>query len=73
MNLWPLFHNGVAAGLRISPHAKNIESAWILFNKPKVFILLFMYLFFIILFFLFYFFHSMFGRQYYLCKLSGLY
>uniref|UniRef100_A0A023F131 Putative anaphase-promoting complex apc subunit 1 meiotic check point regulator/tsg24 n=2 Tax=Triatoma infestans TaxID=30076 RepID=A0A023F131_TRIIF len=35
MNLWPLFHNGVAAGLRISPHAKNIESAWILFNKPK--------------------------------------
>ncbi|KAK9511917.1 hypothetical protein O3M35_000478 [Rhynocoris fuscipes] len=35
MNLWPLFHNGVAAGLRISPHAKDIESTWIIFNKPK--------------------------------------
>lgn len=36
MNLWPLFHNGVAAGLRISPNAANIDSTWIVYNKPKV-------------------------------------
>lgn len=36
MNLWPLFHNGVAAGLRIAPSATNIDTAWIIFNKPKV-------------------------------------
>lgn len=36
MNLWPLFHNGVAAGLRIMPSADNIDSTWILYNKPKV-------------------------------------
>lgn len=36
MNLWPLFHNGVAAGLRIMPTADNIDSTWILYNKPKV-------------------------------------
>lgn len=36
MNLWPLFHNGVAAGLRISPYASDIFSTWILYNKPKV-------------------------------------
>lgn len=35
MNLWPLFHNGVAAGLRILPNA-SVDSTWILFNKPKV-------------------------------------
>lgn len=35
MNLWPLFHNGVAAGLRISPDASDIDSTWIEFNKPK--------------------------------------
>ncbi|XP_018321370.1 anaphase-promoting complex subunit 1 isoform X3 [Agrilus planipennis] len=35
MNLWPLFHNGVANGLRISPDAHNIDSNWIVFNKPK--------------------------------------
>ncbi|XP_075233032.1 anaphase promoting complex subunit 1 isoform X2 [Lycorma delicatula] len=35
MNLWPLFHNGVAAGLRISPNASNIDSTWIVYNKPK--------------------------------------
>ncbi|XP_024080333.1 anaphase-promoting complex subunit 1 isoform X2 [Cimex lectularius] len=35
MNLWPLFHNGVAAGLKISPLSKNIDSTWILYNKPK--------------------------------------
>lgn len=39
MNLWPLFHNGVAAGLRIMPSADNIDSTWILYNKPKVCIL----------------------------------
>lgn len=36
MNLWPLFHNGVAAGLRITPSADNIDSTWILYNKPRV-------------------------------------
>lgn len=35
MNTWPLFHNGVAAGLRISPEATDIDSTWIVFNKPK--------------------------------------
>ncbi|XP_019754293.2 anaphase-promoting complex subunit 1 [Dendroctonus ponderosae] len=35
MNLWPLFHNGVANGLRITPDAQNIDSTWIIFNKPK--------------------------------------
>ena len=35
MNLCPLFHNGVAAGLRVSPKAA-VDSTWILFNKPKV-------------------------------------
>ncbi|EGN94861.1 hypothetical protein SERLA73DRAFT_114320 [Serpula lacrymans var. lacrymans S7.3] len=32
---WGEFHNGVAAGLRISPKAKGIESSWIAFNKPS--------------------------------------
>lgn len=36
MNQWPLFHNGVAAGLRISPNAPEIDSMWIIYNKPKV-------------------------------------
>ncbi|KAL1131298.1 hypothetical protein AAG570_010916 [Ranatra chinensis] len=35
MNLWPLFHNGVAAGLRIAPHTKDVCSTWIAYNKPK--------------------------------------
>jgi anaphase-promoting complex subunit 1 len=35
MNLWPLFHNGVANGLRITPDAHNIDNTWIIFNKPK--------------------------------------
>lgn len=35
MNLWPLFHNGVANGLRINPDAHNIDNTWIIFNKPK--------------------------------------
>lgn len=32
---WAEFHNGVAAGLRISPTAKGVESSWITFNKPS--------------------------------------
>lgn len=36
MSLWPMFHNGVAAGLRIAPSASNIDSTWIVYNKPKV-------------------------------------
>ena len=31
---WGEFHNGVAAGLRISSQAQSIESSWIKFNKP---------------------------------------
>lgn len=31
---WGEFHNGVAAGLRISPSASGVESSWIAFNKP---------------------------------------
>ncbi|KAJ3566722.1 hypothetical protein NP233_g6827 [Leucocoprinus birnbaumii] len=32
---WGEFHNGVAAGLRISPTAMGVESSWIAFNKPS--------------------------------------
>lgn len=32
---WGEFHNGVAAGLRISPSAAGVESSWIAFNKPS--------------------------------------
>ncbi|KAG6812695.1 hypothetical protein H0H92_001324 [Tricholoma furcatifolium] len=32
---WGDFHNGVAAGLRISPYSKSVESSWIAFNKPS--------------------------------------
>jgi len=32
---WGEFHNGVAAGLRISPSSSGIESSWIAFNKPS--------------------------------------
>ncbi|KAH0560894.1 anaphase-promoting complex subunit 1 [Cotesia glomerata] len=35
MNLWPLFHNGVAAGLRIHPDALDIDSTWIVYNKHQ--------------------------------------
>ena len=38
MNMWPLFHNGVAAGLKISPNCNaehKIDSTWIVYNKPK--------------------------------------
>ncbi|KAF9181463.1 Dicer-like protein 1 [Haplosporangium sp. Z 767] len=32
---WPNFHNGVAAGLRISPNSTDISSSWIMYNKPE--------------------------------------
>ncbi|CAK5271046.1 unnamed protein product [Mycena citricolor] len=32
---WGEFHNGVAAGLRISPSAAGVESSWIAFNRPS--------------------------------------
>ncbi|KAG6898030.1 hypothetical protein C0992_007026 [Termitomyces sp. T32_za158] len=32
---WGDFHNGVAAGLRISPFSAGVESSWIAFNKPS--------------------------------------
>ncbi|KAL9886530.1 anaphase promoting complex subunit 1 [Glossina fuscipes fuscipes] len=35
MSLWPTFHNGVAAGLKISPDARDVDSTWIVYNKPK--------------------------------------
>lgn len=35
MNMWPLFHNGVAAGLRIAPNASQIDSTWMVYNKPR--------------------------------------
>lgn len=37
MNMWPLFHNGVAAGLRILSSASHnmIDSTWIVYNGPK--------------------------------------
>jgi len=34
LTLWPEFHNGVAAGLRISPGSSKITRNWILFNRP---------------------------------------
>ncbi|KAF9956767.1 Anaphase-promoting complex subunit 1 [Modicella reniformis] len=33
---WPSFHNGVAAGLRISPNSKDVSSSWIIYNRPDV-------------------------------------
>lgn len=34
---WPLFHNGVAAGLKLVPlDTPKIDSAWVVYNKPKV-------------------------------------
>lgn len=35
MSFWPLFHNGVAAGLRIATEPKDIDPTWIIYNKPK--------------------------------------
>ncbi|XP_011495610.1 PREDICTED: anaphase-promoting complex subunit 1 [Ceratosolen solmsi marchali] len=35
MNLWPLFHNGVATGLCIHPNASNVDSTWIVYNKQQ--------------------------------------
>jgi len=31
---WPDFHNGLAAGLRISKGGDEIDSSWIVYNKP---------------------------------------
>ena len=36
MDMWPLFHNGVAAGLKIAPNCDEITSTWISYNKSKV-------------------------------------
>ncbi|WVQ81869.1 hypothetical protein IAT38_003996 [Cryptococcus sp. DSM 104549] len=33
---WPCFHNGVSAGLSISPDSEGIDSSWIVFNRPPV-------------------------------------
>ncbi len=37
MNAWPLFHNGVAAGLTISPQARDLSNAWIKSHLAKNF------------------------------------
>lgn len=34
MTNWPLFHNGVAAGLRIADFSQ-VDSSWIIYNQPK--------------------------------------
>ncbi|KAG0237700.1 Anaphase-promoting complex subunit 1 [Actinomortierella wolfii] len=33
---WSHFHNGVAAGLRISPNSTDVNSSWIIFNRPDI-------------------------------------
>jgi len=36
LSRWPYFHNGVAAGLRLSASsAEDIDSSWIMFNKQN--------------------------------------
>uniref|UniRef100_A0A182KCH8 Uncharacterized protein n=1 Tax=Anopheles christyi TaxID=43041 RepID=A0A182KCH8_9DIPT len=35
MSLWPAFHNGVAAGLRIYPDTPHLTSTWITNNRPS--------------------------------------
>ncbi|KAF2353690.1 hypothetical protein FHG87_015551 [Trinorchestia longiramus] len=35
MNMWPLFHNGVASALKVHPSSEGINTSWILFNRPK--------------------------------------
>ncbi|KAL9954101.1 hypothetical protein ACROYT_G041596 [Oculina patagonica] len=35
MKMWPQFHNGVATGLRIAQGISQIDSTWIVYNKPK--------------------------------------
>lgn len=35
MSVWPQFHNGVAAGLRIATDPSDIDAAYIMYNKPK--------------------------------------
>uniref|UniRef100_A0A182QAH1 Uncharacterized protein n=1 Tax=Anopheles farauti TaxID=69004 RepID=A0A182QAH1_9DIPT len=34
MTLWPAFHNGVAAGLRVCPGMPHLSSSWITHNRP---------------------------------------
>ncbi|KAG0035665.1 Anaphase-promoting complex subunit 1 [Podila clonocystis] len=31
---WPQFHNGVAAGLRISPNSTDVKGSWVIYNRP---------------------------------------
>uniref|UniRef100_A0A6A7FY93 Anaphase-promoting complex subunit 1-like isoform X1 n=2 Tax=Hirondellea gigas TaxID=1518452 RepID=A0A6A7FY93_9CRUS len=35
MNMWPLFHNGVASALKIHPSSEDLDTSWILYNRPK--------------------------------------
>ncbi|KAG0344650.1 Anaphase-promoting complex subunit 1 [Podila humilis] len=32
---WPQFHNGVAAGLRISPNSTDVKGSWVIYNRPQ--------------------------------------
>jgi anaphase-promoting complex subunit 1 len=34
LSLWPEFHNGVAAGLRLASGVTNLTRTWIVYNKP---------------------------------------
>lgn len=34
MSAWPQFHNGVSAGLRMA-NSSQVDSTWIIYNKPK--------------------------------------
>lgn len=35
MDMWPHFHNGVAAGLKVAPDRGRVDSTWIVYNKPR--------------------------------------
>ena len=35
LSLWPEFHNGVAAGLRLASGVTNLTRTWIVYNKPN--------------------------------------
>jgi len=34
LSLWPEFHNGVAAGLRLAPGVTSLTRTWIVYNQP---------------------------------------
>lgn len=32
---WAHYHNGVAAGLRIDQNSRDVDTAWVIYNRPK--------------------------------------